>query len=210
MRSLFTFARVTCTMLGLLVLVVSLTPLVAWLAHRMAVDWYEGDADVLVVLGGSMLVAGTGPQATLGYDSYLRCVYASWYIHRFRYTYIVVTGSDGLGDAMAQFLENRGVKPGQILIENAARTTYQNAEFVQKILAHQSGLPAHPEIAVLTSDYHTRRSLLVFKHQGMPVHMIPAPDAAKRAGDIRQRWGACQDMADEVLKDGYYKLTGKL
>jgi uncharacterized SAM-binding protein YcdF (DUF218 family) len=210
MRPLFTFARLTCTFLGLLVLVVSLTPLVSWLTRHMTVDWYEGDADVLVVLGGSMLVPGAEPDATLGYDSYLRCVYASWDIRRFRYRYIVVTGSDGLGPAMAKYLEGQGTAPPAILVENAARTTYQNAEFVKKILDHQPGLTPNQKIAVLTSDYHTSRARLVFEHLGMHVQMIPVPDAAKRAGNVLQRWPAFLDITSEVVKDCFYKLTGKI
>jgi uncharacterized SAM-binding protein YcdF (DUF218 family) len=191
-------------------LVVTFTPCVGWMARDINVDWFEGDADVLVVLGGSMLVDGTGPQATLGYDSYLRSVYASWTMQRYRYTYVVLSGPDGLADAMAKFLVARGAKPEQLLIENSARTTSQNAEFVQKILDHQPGLPAHPKIAILTSDYHSRRAQLTFQHFGMPVRVIPVPDVAKRIGDPLQRWDAFLMLSDEFMKYEFYKVNGKI
>lgn len=210
MRLFFQLVRFCCTLLGLLVLVVSLTPLVVWISHKMAVDWYEGDADVMVVLGGSMLVDGSGPQATLGYDSYLRCAYATWSIQRHRYRYVVLSGPEGLAQAMAGYLAAHGAKPEQLLIENAARTTYQNAEFVKTILAHQAGLPANPSIAILTSDYHARRARRVFEHMGLAVRVIPVPDAAKRGQFISQRWGAFLDEAGELLKYGYYKLRGRI
>jgi uncharacterized SAM-binding protein YcdF (DUF218 family) len=210
MRGAFRFLRVCCTLLGLLVLVVSFTPLVPALAKRLSVDWYQGDADVLVVLGGSMLVDGTGPQATLGYDSYLRCTYAAWNMQQYRYTYVVLSGPDGLAETMAKFLANRGVKPEQFLIENAAHSTAENAAFVKKILDHQAGLPPHPKIAILTSDYHSLRAQLVFQHIGMPVRVIPVPDAGKRGQSIKLRWNAFVDEAEEMAKFAFYKVTGKL
>jgi uncharacterized SAM-binding protein YcdF (DUF218 family) len=157
-----------------------------------------------------MLVDGTGPNATLGYDSYLRCVYASWNIQRYRYTYVAVSGPDGLAEAMAKYLAENGAKPEQLLIENAARTTFQNAEYVKKILDAQHGIPPHPRIVILTSDYHTRRAQRVFEHLGMPVGVIPVPDAAKRANFFTQRWDAFLDLSEELMKDCFYRLNGKI
>jgi uncharacterized SAM-binding protein YcdF (DUF218 family) len=196
--------------LGLLVLVVSLTPLTPELVKHMSADWYQGNADVLVVLGGSMLVDGTGPEAALGYDSYLRCTYAAWNMQRYRYTYVVLSGPDGLAEAMARFLQLRGAKPGQLLTENAARSTEENALFVKKILDHQPGLAQHPRIAILTSDYHSLRAKLVFQHLGIPVRVIPVPDAGKRGQFIRLRWGAFEDEMEELGKFGFYKLSCKI
>jgi uncharacterized SAM-binding protein YcdF (DUF218 family) len=210
MRRLLRLFRILCTLLGLLVLAVSVTPLVSWAVPHLAVDWYDGDADVLVVLGGSMLRDGTGPQATLSYDSYLRCTYASWMLQSHRYTYVVLSGPDGVAETMADYLGARGAEPEQLLIENSARTTSQNAEFVKKILDHQPGLPPHPKIAILTSDYHSLRARLVFQHYGMPVRVIPVPDLSKRAGFPTQRWDAFLDLTEEVVKIGFYKLTGKI
>jgi uncharacterized SAM-binding protein YcdF (DUF218 family) len=206
----FRLFRALFSLLGVLLVLVSFTPLMSWLTRDLAVDWFEGDADVLVILGGSMLVEGTGPQATLGYDSYLRCAYASWILQRYRYSYVVLSGADGMAAAMAHYLAAHGVKAGQLLIENSARTTSQNAEFVKKILEHQSGLGAHPKIVILTSDYHTRRARLVFERWGMPVRVIPVPDVNKRLAFPEQRWTAFLTLADEAAKFAGYKLEGKI
>ena len=210
MRRILQLARITCTLTGLLFLVVSFTPLDSWLVQHFTADWYDGDADVLVVLGASMLVDGTGPQATLGFDSYLRDTYASWAIQRHHYSYVVVSGPDGLAEALAKLLLNNGLKREQLLIENAARTTEQNAQFVKNILDHQPGLPPRPTIAILTSDYHCRRARLVFEHAGMPVRVIPVPDVGKRAGFVTARWNAFLDVAIEVVKLGFYRLNRKI
>jgi uncharacterized SAM-binding protein YcdF (DUF218 family) len=210
MRRALRLVKALCALLGLLMLVVSLTPLVPLAASRLAVDWYQGDADVLVVLGGSMLVDGTGPRASLGYDSYLRCTYAVWNLQQYRYTYVILSGPDGLAEAMANFLAWRGAKPERLLIENAARTTSENAQFVKNILDRQGGLPPHPKIAILTSDYHTLRAQLVFRHVGMPVRVIPVPDAGKAGQSIRLRWNAFLEEMEEIVKFAFYKLSGKM
>jgi uncharacterized SAM-binding protein YcdF (DUF218 family) len=210
MRHLLRLSGTLCALLGVLLMLVSFTPLVSWLVAGMAVDWFEGDADVLVVLGGSMLVDGTGPQATLGYDSYLRCSYASWMLRRYRYSYVVLSGPDGLAENMARYLASQTEGRPHLLIENSARTTFENAEFVKNILDRLGNLPAHPTIAILTSDYHTRRARLVFERQGMLVRVIPVPDVAKRLHFPAQRWGAFLALADEFMKDGLYKLQGKI
>ncbi len=74
----------------------------------LATDWYEGDGDVLVVLGGSMLISGTGPNATLGYDSYLRCVYAGWYLKTYNFRFVVVSGGDGLAEGHGKVPHSAG------------------------------------------------------------------------------------------------------
>jgi len=201
--------RAFCMLLGILLLAVSFTPLVAWMSSYLEVDWFQGNANVLVVLGGSMLVDGTGPRATMGYDSYLRCTYASWILQRDHYSYIVLSGPDGLAQAMAEYLAAHGVKE-PLLTENSARTTWQNAEFVKKILDHQPGLPVHPTIVILTSDYHSRRARLVFEHWGMPVRVIPVPDVNKRQAFPAQRWSAFLTVVDEYVKLAGYKLEGKI
>jgi uncharacterized SAM-binding protein YcdF (DUF218 family) len=210
MLRLLKVALACCTLLGILVLAVSFTPMVQWMARDQALEWFDGDADVLVVLGGSMLVDGAGPRAAMGYDSYLRCTYASWMIQRHRYAYVIVSGPDGLADAMASFLINRNAKTIPVLRENAAKSTSENAEFVRKILDHQPGLPSRPLIAILTSDYHCRRAQQVFQHWGMPVHVIPVPDAAKSADFPLQRWTTCLTLCDERVKYAFYKLNGRI
>lgn len=210
MKRIFRLAAAICALLGVLLLLVSFTPLVSWLSRDMAVDWYDGDADVLVVLGATMLVNGPSPRAALGYESYLRCAYASWFVRQRQYRYVILSGAYGMGDTMAEYLAARGVPREKLLVENAAKSTFENAAFVKTIIEHQRDLPAHPTIAVLTSDYHTHRARAVFEHQGMRVRMIPVPDVAKRASFARQRWDVFLTLAEEYTKDVFYKLNGKI
>src|SRR5579863_1886232 len=89
------------TLLGSLLAVVTFTPVVRWAASGMQQSWYDGNGEVLVVLGGSMLVPGAGPDAAMGDDTYLRCVYASWVLKRQSFHYTIVSGGDGLAHTMA-------------------------------------------------------------------------------------------------------------
>jgi uncharacterized SAM-binding protein YcdF (DUF218 family) len=204
------FLRGFCVLVTALVLIVSFTPLVPLATGLLATDWHEGDADVLIILGSYMLVPGTGPNATMGYETYLRCVYAWWNIRRFHYRYIIVSGNEGMAEAMAAFLREKGVPANTILLENNAQTTYQNAEFVKNLLRNQANLPPNPRLALLTSDYHSRRASLVFQHAGLPVRVIPVPDLLKQSNSPAARWAGFLTLSEELLKYPLYAVEGKL
>jgi len=209
-RRLAGIFQLLCVGVTMLMLVVAFTPVVPFAASELATDWYEGDADVLIVLGGSMLVAGTGPDATLGYESYLRCVYAWWNIQRFKYSYVVVTGDNGLAETMAAFLRDRGVDPKCIVLENRAQSTYENALYVKKLLEDRVALPPHPRLALLTSDFHSRRAKLVFEHAGLHVMAVPVPDVSKQPNSPTARVAGFFTLAGEMAKYVYYAAKGRL
>ena len=202
--------QLLCVGVTALMLVVAFTPLVPFAASELAADWYAGDADVLIVLGGSMLVAGTGPDATLGYESYLRCVYAWWNIQRFQYSYVVVTGDNGLAETMAAFLREKGLNPNCILLENRAKSTFENALYVKKLLADRVPLPPQPRLALLTSDFHSRRAKLVFEHVGLHVMAIPVPDISKQPDSPTARVAGFFTLTGELAKYVYYAAKGRL
>ena len=173
-------------------------------------DWYDGNGEVLVILGGSMLVPGTGANATLGYDTYLRCVYAGWVLKTRHYRHVVVTGGDGLAEAMAAFLVKDGVAPASIFQERAAMNTYQNALYTRRLLGAEYTGRTLPPVVILTSDYHSWRARRVFEHCGLHAKTIPVPDLIKRSGELSYRWTAALTLAGELEKDVWYILSGKL
>jgi uncharacterized SAM-binding protein YcdF (DUF218 family) len=199
-----------CVGVTALILLVAFTPAVPFAASELATDWYAGDADVLIVLGGSMLVGGSGPGATLGYESYVRCVYAWWNIQRFKYSYVVVTGDNGLAETMAAFLREKGFDPNRILLENRANSTFENAVNVKKLLDDRVPLPPKPRLALLTSDFHSRRAKLVFEHVGLHVMVIPAPDLGKQPDSPTARVAGFFTLAAELGKYVYYAANGRL
>jgi uncharacterized SAM-binding protein YcdF (DUF218 family) len=181
--------------------VIFCTPLVKWTAGALAVDWYEGDGDVLVVLGGSMLVPGTGPRATLGYDSYLRSMYAGWMLKSFRFPLVVVSGGEGLAESMANVLRAQGVPAEDILIENRSRSTWQNAAYVKALLQQHSIALNNSRIVIVTSDFHCWRARAAFAKSGVPIRVMPVPDVVKRCGYAPYRLEGFVTVAQELMKD---------
>jgi len=194
----------------LLLCAISFTPLVPDTAGRMAADWYEGDGDVLVVLGGAMLLSGTGPRATLAYDSYLRIVYASWVLHSRTFPWAIVSGGNGLAQQMKQFLVRNGTPEASILEEPRSQSTFENALYVKDLLQRRNLLATSRTIAILTSDYHCWRARRVFERLGIHVRVIPVPDVGKRSSSRVYRWQGFFTLLDELGKDAAYAVMGRL
>ena len=189
-------------------LLITCTPLVRWMAERMQQDWYGGNGEALIILGGSMLVPGHVPNATLGFDTYLRCVYASWVLQKQTFHWVVVTGDSGAAQQMAVFLEQRGISASSILVESAARSTYENALFTKKIL--QQRLGCLPPVVILTSDFHSWRARRVFEHVGLQTRVIAVPDVIKRSSFPSERWGLFLLLLGEFKKDVGYTILGRI
>lgn len=194
----------------ILLCVITFTPLVPDTASRMAVDWYEGNGDVLVVLGGAMLLSGTGPRATLGYDSYLRIVYASWVLHARTFPWVVVSGGSGLAQQMKEFLVRGGLPEASILEESRSQSTFENALYVKDMLQRRNLLATSRTIVILTSDYHCWRARRVFERFGVHVRVIPVPDVSKRSSSRVYRWQGFFTLLDEFGKDIAYATMGRL
>lgn len=209
-RRLLIISRNVCVVIAIFLLVITFTPLDSAVASGLATDWYDGNGDVLVVLGGSMLVAGTGPQATLGYDSYLRTAYASWVLHSRRFTWVVVSGAGGLAQGMDKFLVHNGIPPNLILEETQATSTFENASYVKDLLARRRLLAPSCRIVILTSDFHSWRASRVFEKLGMHVRVIPVPDVIKRSSSRIYRWQGFFTLLNEFGKVIAYGVMGRL
>ncbi len=209
-RRLWKTIRTVCVLVTLFLFIVSFTPLVPAVAGRLATDWYEGDGDVLVVLGGSMLWSGTGPHASLGYDSYLRVVYASWVLHERRFPWVVVSGGGGLAQQMGNFLAQNGFPRTSILEETQSQSTFENATYVKDLLQRRNLLSSARRIVILTSDFHSWRARRVFDKQGMHVRVIPVPDVTKRSASRIYRWEGFFVLLNEFGKDAVYAVMGRI
>jgi uncharacterized SAM-binding protein YcdF (DUF218 family) len=209
-RTIVQVARVCAACVTILLLLIFFTPVVRWAAEWLTVDWYEGDGDALVVLGGSMLVPGTGPGATLGYDSYLRTVYAGWILSTYHFPVVVVSGAGGLAEAMAKLLLSQGVPERTILLESWSNSTSENAQYVKRLLQQHSVPLNDSRIVIVTSDYHCRRARAVFAKCGLHVRVMPVPDVIKRSGSIAYRLQGFVTIATELAKGLQYRLTGRI
>lgn len=203
---------VCCSAICLIIIlaIIFFTPIVKWAAEKLAVDWYDGDGDVLVVLGGAMLVPGIGPRAALGYDSYLRGVYAGWVLRRFRFPLVVTSGAEGLAEGLANLLQAEGVPRNLIALERRSHTTAENALYVKQLLEQRSIPISTSRIVVITSDFHCVRARATFAKQGLKVRVIPVPDVAKRWGYMPYRLEGFVTVAQELCKGAFYWVSGEM
>lgn len=183
--------------LGLLWLVVTLTPLDFWWATELAGPWDDPKGDVLIVLGGSVLDDGM-----IGESSYLRSVYAVLAYREGGFRRVILSGED-VAQAMRQFIECYGVPHSAIQIEPQSRSTRENALYIKEVLAGTEGRKV-----LLTSDFHMFRACRTFKKAGLDVLPRPFPDVRKRAMSWRARWPAFLDLVEETIKIGYYWYRG--
>jgi uncharacterized SAM-binding protein YcdF (DUF218 family) len=188
--------------LGLLVTVVTVTPLVSWMSGKLAGPWDNPHGDLLVVLAGSGLENGT-----IGLSSYWRCVYAVMAFHEGGFRQILVTGG-GSGDApiavsMQKLIVFLGVSADAVTVETLSASTHENAILSLPILNRMPG-----KKVLLTSDYHMFRALRVFHKAGLDLQGWPYPDTGKMAASWSGRWPAFLEIFVELIKIAYYKAEG--
>jgi uncharacterized SAM-binding protein YcdF (DUF218 family) len=188
------------TVLGFVVILVTITPLDRWWAFRLADPWTDAKGDTLIVLSGS------NNDPVIGYSTYLRCQYAvlAWREGGFRKV-IVSGGPEGhsLAAMMKQFMISQGVPEGAIVEEEKSTSTRENALFSKEVIT-----PADGRLVLMTSDYHMFRAARVFKKVGVSVSTRPIPDAAKRGSSWQGRWPAFLDLCTETIKIAYYRARG--
>jgi uncharacterized SAM-binding protein YcdF (DUF218 family) len=138
------------------------------------VDMKLAKADVIIVLGG-----GTRDRSWLGLEpepgeKSLQRVVAAVKLHRALHIPVLISGGAGdpdqpqLSDAdsMARAASDLGVLEKDMVIENKSRNTLESAVAVKGVLKGN-------RIILVTSAYHMKRSVALFKKQGFSV--IPAP-----------------------------------
>ena len=196
--------RGAVAVLGIAMIVVTVTPLVDGLGALLAGPWDDARGDTLIVLTGSSLENGV-----IGESSYWRSVYAVLFWREAQYRTIWITGygegSRTTAELMQDFLVGQGVPAERIRVETASRNTRESAAAMARILAGDTGRKV-----LLTSDYHMFRSRRLFARAGLAVATLPVPDARKRGGHWRTRWPAFLDVVEEMAKVVWYGARGLL
>ena len=141
-------------------------------ARIMSETWREPprDLDYLVVLGAQVRQDGT-PSEVLRH----RLTAAETYLDANPRTRAVVTGGQGPnepcpeGDAMAAWLEARGIAAERIVVEDAAETTVENLENSWALIADPDAT-----VGIVTNDFHLFRAVRMARHQGIS-HVMGIP-----------------------------------
>jgi uncharacterized SAM-binding protein YcdF (DUF218 family) len=182
--------------IGIVVVLVTVTPIDAWWAHAYAGPIEQPRGDVLILLSSAV-----DDQGLISFSSYWRARYAliAWQTGGFKK--IVVTGGNGPG--ILNFLIAEGVPPQDIVAEWQAKSTRENAINTAHLI---QGMPGKK--VLLTSDFHMYRSIRVFRKIGMEVTPMPAPDILRSSEHLSARFSDFETMVLESTKIVYYRLHG--
>jgi uncharacterized SAM-binding protein YcdF (DUF218 family) len=163
--------------LGALVLVLLCHPLTAWLAlwsleRQHPPSPVPPDVQAIVVLSGGMRATPDG-RGQLAEDSTTRTVCAANVYQRLGPRPVVATGglvpalpqAGPLSAKMRTLLLQLGVRPRDIVVETASRTTAENASLTAPLLSAR-GIR---RIVLVTDAAHMPRSVLAFRKHGLDV-----------------------------------------
>lgn len=200
-RRLLSILLISFTSLGVLLTIVTATPLDSWWGRALAGSWDDSRGDVLIVLGGSSTNDGV-----IGENSYWRSVYAVTAYREGGFNQIILAGGGRAGTpiavSMGTFLESQGVPRKFILLETRSTSTRENALYTKTLLSRSTG---H---VLLTSDFHMFRARRTFQKVGLDVLPRPIPDVLKRGSTWKGRWPAFLDLSTETIKIAYYYARG--
>ena len=129
-------------------------------------------ADAIVVLGGGIHANPAVypyPDIDAAAD---RVWHAARLYHAGKAPLVIPTGR-GDRDAAVPLLRDLGVPETAITVENEARNTEENARRVAELLAEKA-TARRPRILLVTSAYHMRRSLLMYRRYAPGLEIVPA------------------------------------
>jgi uncharacterized SAM-binding protein YcdF (DUF218 family)/glycosyltransferase involved in cell wall biosynthesis len=176
------------------------TNLVWWLAGPLYRDAPPAPADAIVVFAGGVGEsgkAGGGAQERLaravdlyksGYAPSL--ILSSGYVYSFKET-----------EVMRALAIDQGVSASAIVLEQRATNTYQNVTFVDEILRERRWT----RILLVSSPYHMRRALMVWRKVAPEVDVVPTP--ATQSQFYEHSRGATLDQVRGIVQE-YLAILG--
>jgi uncharacterized SAM-binding protein YcdF (DUF218 family) len=182
--------------IGLIVVLVTVTPVDAWWVHAYSGPIEQPTGDVLILLS-----AASDDQGVVSFSSYWRVRYALFAWQAGGFKKIVISGGNGPG--MVNFLVAEGVPRQDIVAEWQSRSTRENGIDTARLI---EGMPGRK--VLLTSDFHMYRAIRVFRKLGIEVTPMPIPDVLKSAEHWNARFPAFENLVIESTKIVYYRLRG--
>lgn len=92
-----------------------------------------------------------------------------------------------------KYMEQMGVNPQDILLEQKARTTRENIALIGQLVNHKNNSP----ILVISSGWHLRRVMKGFKESGLNIVPygvdVPSPEPVKHWYQLLPSWEVTQD-----------------
>ncbi len=131
------------------------------------------DADAIVLLGGGM---GANPNV-YPYAEMWGGADRVWHaarLYRAGKAPIIIPTGCGEKESTLPLLLDFGVPNEAIIVEDKARNTEENARFVEKILEPRNTQNTRKKILLVTSAWHMRRSVLMYRKYAPGLEIIPA------------------------------------
>ena len=130
-------------------------------------------ADAIVLLGGGM---GSNTNA-YPYAEMWNGADRVWHAARLykagKAPLVIPTGR-GEQESTVPLLRDLGVPESAIVVEGEARNTEENARFVEKILEPRNTQNTRKRVLLVTSAWHMRRSVLMYRKYAPSLEIIPA------------------------------------
>ena len=181
---------------GLYLLLFS-TPFVWWVASPLSVTRAPEAADAIVVLAGGVGEsgrAGGGYKESVGHAVALyREGHAPRMILSSGYEFAFSEASLMKDLAVAQ-----GVPPAAIILETKAVNTHESAERLSPLLAAERWR----RVLLVSSPYHMRRALLVWKRTAPDVRVVPSPVPKSQFYEHAAGGGATIEQMRGILHTG--------
>lgn len=170
------------------------TNLVWWGAVPLKATAPIANADAIVVFAGGVGEsgkAGGGTQERLqrAIDIY-RAHYASTLVFSSGYTY-----SFPEAEVMQASAVQQGIPGGSIVLERQSKNTYENVRYTAEIF-RQHGWHS---MLLVTSPYHMRRALLVWRKVAPDLRIVPAPPEKSQFYDHTR--GASLDQVEAIAHE---------
>ena len=133
-------------------------------------------ADAIVLLGGG-IGANTNRYPYAEMSAACDRVWHAARLYKAGKAPVVIPSGTGEDFASIELLRDLGVPRRAILAESEARNTEENARFVEKAVLgarRAAGANGRPRVLVVTSAWHMRRSLLMFRKYAPSLELVPA------------------------------------
>ncbi|MBU0963684.1 YdcF family protein, partial [Patescibacteria group bacterium] len=169
-------------------------------------DEPEQPADVIIILGGGVVTHlkilpwGVQERVQRGVE-----LYEAGYADK-----IILTGGQVKGQTytesqiMREYIEFFGVDRHDIIEENQARDTHQNASYSHQIMQKHG----FERALVVTSDFHSQRACRVFDKQGINNVCIAAFESESFKGNAFRNIMDFRSIIRDYLATFYYLIRG--
>ena len=195
-RAGFRWLRNLLAAIGLVTVVVTVTPFVSWWARAYAGSIEQPKGDVLILLS-----AAADDNSGISYSSYWRArqTLLAWQTGGFKK--IVVSGGGGPG--ILNFLRSEGIPRDVIVAEWGSKSTRENGIATARLI---EGMPGTK--VLVTSDFHMYRALRVFRKLNIQVTPMAVPDVLHSTEHWNGRFQAFETMLVESAKILDYAVRG--